>query len=502
MMTDTQSIQVEASRNPPPKRAEPLWMRRVRLVRRLGYGVVLLLIGWYVVKFTSIKPAVSEWDAADAQVLQSTVDELVVLAGQLPQSDLKLYESSGQWLGSRSSIRMEFQWPWNPEPNSVHAACIPYSRREDVQLVIAQTSRALDFIKRECATGLTFRDPISPLVLVDTEVSGLQAICSALRIAARVSLDEEQNPDQAAEQLLMALDISHLLDQSAAWRDYSSQLSYEVDPLEELTHVLRKPGISRETADRVAAALEDDLSLPKAMDDYAGLTDNLDHLLNRCYVSEEDGGYLVVNQALQILRDRYVYQQIRSDTNMPNQPRLARVIANLGAPLFYSRTQVRHRLDRLREAVRELAEHPAKALEEQAKNYWLPDTRWAFYRSTASGVYDCVAQWITVDSIRSIRGVVMRRRAVYVMARLAAFRAENGAYPATLEELAAFEGRELPLDLNTNQPFLYEPKQTDSFTLDSVDRIQVQLQNNGQIPNYNVQYSRSYLKPRGGGQEP
>ena len=452
----------------------PRWTVRLRWLRRIGYVVIPLVCSVYGYHFWTLEPAGAQGAANDASLLKATVRELEAAAVQLPAAKIPTTQPRARWgvgwtLPGTAEVYLG-KWDTS-DPNSAHALAATFAQLPETQAAFDQARRVLERFDAQRTSRITFRDPIDSLRSNDINVAQLADLMFGLCAAARVAVEVDDDPDRALALLRTALPIARLMDQIDSWQAYGNLFEDELAPLDELMQTLQQTNISAAAAQATADALEEYLSYAEAIDDFAGIGRDLEAVLDRFYASEQDGGWLVVNRSGLMLVNFWRRQALSND-RLSHLAQPGWGFWNLGTLMFDRRQKVYAQIKASQALAHETAEYPSAAMYDSDDEHYLPlpDTKWSFPAGRNSGLYYAMGRWMNRNELQSLRAIVSMRRVLYVMACIAQYRAEHGQLPASLAEIEADRARPLPLDLNTNQPFLYEMLD-DGYSLNSAAAI-------------------------------
>lgn len=475
---------------------EPAWLARVRFARRIGYVLVLVLVSIHVARYFGLEPANPNPTFPQAELLQDTVEELVRIAHELPDDKLQQIRPNWGRGWAYTAWRITLLDTWDPnrlhdpnDPNSVqpHALAIEFVRRPSTERQLDLASSVIEKLLSEYEYRLTYRHPLRPLIFTDHDGAALSRLTIALCTAARVAFEEDQQPDLAIWYLRHALSLGQITDQLELRRIWNGNVYNELIVIEELSQVLRDGRVSERQASAIAELLGQYLDLEDMVADYAGLSEDINSLFDVHYSSDSEGGYLVVHRANWLILDAWERDPINSqDYAQKTQPRSR--IWNIGAPLFHRRQSVAKQFDALREDLNHAV--TIVGMEDWHEYSALPYSLWETSQLPPSGIFSTIAPMVNRQTIELEKARTMHRRAVYVMAHLAAHRATVGSYP---EDLSQIENFVEPLDLNTHLPFLYE-KTEFSYELRSEKTVYSPFERE---LNISTEPGKSYLRDRG-----
>ena len=478
----------------------PARMRTIRLARRLLYLVLVLGVvryGWVLIH---LKPAAPLEGVEDVQAILSAFEDLTELGKQLPvdallPADTSLPNSSRAFTGEdvAAGTFMVFRLnsglsvDWRPDPNTPQARVLTYVEQPMTQATLDAVRIRIDALMTALNRPLTQHHILMPN---DQNLQHFPQVFALLRtflVDARVAVDEYRDAARAQRDLVTALNLARLMDQMGWLWGETDILRFERIVLLEMMLDLQIPARAPTYEQAIIRALEPHLDPVTTMLDFYGLSAGVEPLLDPFYTTAAAGRYFVPSHAAPYMNKRRGIGALKPSAQLDPTPWSA--FWNLGAPAFDSRAQTREHLEHLMTFVTEMALTPADQMAAKAQELNLDQVY--DYRSVSrgGGSYRWLESRVRVFSLRGLHHVTAQRRAVYLMARLAAYRAEHLEYPESLAELEAFDRQPAPLDLNTSQPFIYQRRDDGGYDLESAAPL-------GAAALGYLQESCSYVQPR------
>ncbi|MCA9243036.1 MAG: hypothetical protein KDA32_03705 [Phycisphaerales bacterium] len=377
----------------------------------VGYALAIVLFAWFAYARITTPPAddrtVRDVEMApEARAVSSTL-------ASLPAGPVQL-----------SPLALDGVWDADHVPaEAMSVVNAPYAVQLDRlvdQLRIADAAGVLDRVVLDYVGRGAGASAAWGLAHYNVARTGL-----AIRARYRFVMGD---PEAGLEDLLAAVRIDQVVSGTLGYNEYA--IPY---PLWELSILAHDGHLNAEQARLAIRVISDHegLSITAAARSLVVSENNIDAMLDQHYTRDADGdGWLVVNTILPQWGGEWVEPRSR--------------LWNLTSLLFYSRATVREYL------LLSTAGAPV--------NDELPLPEVARTTRSASILMGRLAnQPINLDAgtIERLYLVVAARRIAVIALGLAAYHADRGAYPASLDDLAPEYLDEVPLEPETAQPYAY-----------------------------------------------
>lgn len=455
--------------------ATPTWLKRVRLVRRIGYVIALFFIVPYVYERWTTPPAAGPVEDSASLASEEVTMQLVRLFAMPP---IQMVRKG--WRGpptlEEPPETSAFIGRWQPDQDTVQAnALSQYTTAE-----VADYAATADKIIR------TLPENASPRRLNLNEYrwgwwggdfDELLPHQLPLRYYLFSARDRiEGNSDNYGFlDLVSAVRFGRAVDQFLPYSHGYQQ--NESHALSELSFHLFDATLPREIAKKIidVIAANNGLSLSGELQ-HTFVDASSAAILDRYYTNDKNGdGELVLSVCGDVLGMSYydiVYRN-KTESNLRNRA------WNLFAPLFYSRTDVLARLGGDRAdwiaAADEIPFHQLREKREFKSENIVRSVRdgpFLFSRHDLS---------LHVQDFHTPAVVIAQRRGVVILTALAAYRYDHGEYPAKLQELIPAYLDKVPLELFSAKPFFYDRRTSSDFELRKVD-------DSGESIDFNIEF--------------
>lgn len=405
--------------------SRPAWV----LSQAVAYLIALGLLGWFAHARITTPPAAQSGGAVSAaDTAPGDVAPVPAEAAALSQALIAIpIPATADFLNMNLLFALHGEWDEDTAPADARAMDAPATAAafDDLILRIERAAEA-GVVDRICAS---YGDPWSAGASGGWDIRQYTYVHRSLVIRARNhvmrnDLDAALTDLFAAERLDRG--VGSFLESQSTFSG-----AYLPLPVWELSRLAVAGRLSADQARRAIAVLieEDGLSLTSA---WRGLSDEsaVDALLDRHFTRDaRDDGWLVVST----LQSRW------SHSAGERSP-----VWNLMSPLFHGRADARERMLSVTTALRRAEQSPrAEVISSLPRLNFL---------SGPVGSSDIAMKSASIDKV--FRVVAARREAVIMLA-LAAYHAERGAYPESLDALAPAYLDRTPLDLESGGPYDY-----------------------------------------------
>jgi hypothetical protein len=457
--------------------------KRWRWLRLTGWGVFLLWFGWYAyVRITTPPAALSDAggvDGASRDALETELDEIIRALPPPPAmpatASAPTMRGWGWW--TPAVLAEGLTGAWDPQNNAVQQVAVVYvtgsaaSPLDQIVRLFEEERRPGEAVLPSNAPGSAW----GPAGWGDDEALAV----GALTFRARYHAAQQADRTAALRDLRVAL----LLAERGRSADLTGLVQHELGCV---AQEIATPPVE---ATRMIAFLREErmLSVTAGLERTLRTGAGLDEMLDQYYTRDEDGdGWLVLSAAT----------DLQSPLMFGHMTPRSRVW-NLLSPLFHGRATMRRKLTELEEDIRVL----------DTLSYDEGLTR-LFGRQKPARTMD-----VLDGPLSGLTGVIqrgtfqvafahaMRARATAVMLALSAYRQEHGDYPAVLEQLVPRFLDDVPLDILTQTPFVYERMSESAYELRPARVVPEELSSFWWLGPLNYQ-PNSYLPTREAPKEP